>query len=71
MRPGIIETDMTAGAGENYTQMIAEGLTPIRRWGTPADVGRTVAALVMGTLPFSTGDVINVDGGFHLRRFPV
>ncbi len=71
VRPGIIETDMTAGARERYTQLIAEGLTPIRRWGTPADVGRAVAALVTGAIPFSTGDVLNVDGGFHLRRFPV
>jgi NAD(P)-dependent dehydrogenase (short-subunit alcohol dehydrogenase family) len=71
VRPGIIETDMTAAARERYTQLIAEGLTPIRRWGTPADVGRAVAALVTGAVPFSTGDVVNVDGGFHLRRFPV
>jgi NAD(P)-dependent dehydrogenase (short-subunit alcohol dehydrogenase family) len=70
VRPGVIETDMTAGARERYTQLIAEGLTPIRRWGTPADVGRAVAALVTGAIPFSTGDVLNVDGGFHLRKFP-
>jgi NAD(P)-dependent dehydrogenase (short-subunit alcohol dehydrogenase family) len=70
VRPGVIDTDMTAGARERYTQLIADGLTPIRRWGTPADVGRAVAALVMGAIPFSTGDVVNVDGGFHLRRFP-
>jgi NAD(P)-dependent dehydrogenase (short-subunit alcohol dehydrogenase family) len=71
VRPGIIETDMTAGARDRYTHLIAEGLTPIRRWGTPADVGRAVAALVTGAVPFSTGDVVNVDGGFHLRKFPV
>jgi NAD(P)-dependent dehydrogenase (short-subunit alcohol dehydrogenase family) len=71
VRPGVIETDMTAAARERYTHLIAEGLTPIRRWGTPADVGRAVAALVTGAIPFSTGDVLNVDGGFHLRRFPV
>ena len=70
VRPGIIETDMTAGGHERYTRLIAEGLTPIRRWGTPADVGRAVAALVTGAIPFSTGDVLNVDGGFHLRKFP-
>jgi NAD(P)-dependent dehydrogenase (short-subunit alcohol dehydrogenase family) len=70
VRPGIIDTDMTAGAHERYTQMIAEGLTPIRRWGTPADVGRAVVALVQGALPHSTGEVVNVDGGFHLRGFP-
>jgi NAD(P)-dependent dehydrogenase (short-subunit alcohol dehydrogenase family) len=70
VRPGIIESDMTAGAQERYTQLIAEGLTPIRRWGTPEDVGKAVANVVMGALPFSTGDVLNIDGGYHLRRFP-
>jgi NAD(P)-dependent dehydrogenase (short-subunit alcohol dehydrogenase family) len=70
VRPGIIDTDMTAGAREKYTQMIADGLTPIRQWGTPADVGTAVVSLVAGALPHSTGEVINVDGGFHLRGFP-
>ncbi|HWY87828.1 MAG TPA: 3-ketoacyl-ACP reductase [Gemmataceae bacterium] len=70
VRPGIIDTDMTAGGKEAYTQKIAKGLTPIRRWGTPAEVGRAVASLVAGAIPFSTGDVVNVDGGFHLRGFP-
>jgi NAD(P)-dependent dehydrogenase (short-subunit alcohol dehydrogenase family) len=70
VRPGVIDTDMTAGAKERYTALIAEGLSPIRRWGTALDVGKAVAALVTGALPFSTGEVINVDGGFHLRRFP-
>jgi NAD(P)-dependent dehydrogenase (short-subunit alcohol dehydrogenase family) len=67
IRPGIIETDMTAGVRERYDRLIGEGLTPIRRWGRPEDVGRAVAALAAGALPFSTGEVINVDGGFHLR----
>jgi 3-oxoacyl-[acyl-carrier protein] reductase len=70
VRPGIIDTDMTAGAREKYTQMIADGLTPIRKWGTPDDVGAAVAALVKGAIPHSTGEVVNVDGGFHLRGFP-
>jgi len=69
--PGVIETDMTAGAKEKYTPLIAGGLSPIRRWGTPGDVGKAVAALVSGAFPFSTGDVLNVDGGFHIRQFPV
>ncbi len=68
VRPGIIATDMTAGVQEKYDRMIAEGLTPIARWGTPEDVGRAVAAIAQGAYPFSTGEVINVDGGFHLRR---
>jgi NAD(P)-dependent dehydrogenase (short-subunit alcohol dehydrogenase family) len=71
VRPGIIDTDMTAPVRERYTQLIADGLTPIRRWGTPADVGRAVVALATGAIPFSTGEVVNVDGGFHLRKFPV
>ena len=68
VRPGIIRTDMTSAATAKYDKMIAEGLTPIRRWGEPQDVGRAVAALARGELPFSTAEVINVDGGFHCRR---
>jgi 3-oxoacyl-[acyl-carrier protein] reductase len=68
VRPGIIATEMTAPVREAYDRRIAEGLSPIRRWGTPADVGRAVAALAAGALPFSTGEVIYVDGGLHLRR---
>ena len=68
VRPGIIDTDMTAGVRERYDRLIAEGLTPIRRWGTPEDVGQAVAALVRGAIPFSTGDVLHVDGGFHVRQ---
>jgi NAD(P)-dependent dehydrogenase (short-subunit alcohol dehydrogenase family) len=66
--PGVIETDMTAGQRELYDRLIREGLTPMRRWGTPADVGKAVLALVTGQLPFSTGNSIQVDGGFHIRR---
>jgi 3-oxoacyl-[acyl-carrier protein] reductase len=68
IRPGIIATDMTAGVKEKYDKLISEGLTPIPRWGTPEDVGKAVAAIAQDLLPFSTGEVINVDGGFHLRR---
>ena len=68
VRPGIIATDMTAPVQAAYDRRIAEGLSPIRRWGTPADVGRAVAALAAGALPFSTGEVLYVDGGLHLRR---
>jgi 3-oxoacyl-[acyl-carrier protein] reductase len=67
VRPGITRTDMTAPVTEKYDRLIEDGLTPIRRWGTPEDVGRAVAAIARGALPFSTGEVINVDGGFHLR----
>ena len=66
--PGVIDTDMTAGQRESYDRLIREGLTPIRRWGTPADIGKAVLALVTRQLPFSTGNSIHVDGGFHIRR---
>jgi 3-oxoacyl-[acyl-carrier protein] reductase len=68
VRPGIIETDMTGPAREKYDRLIADGLTPLRRWGQPADVAQAVVALAEGFFPFSPGEVINVDGGFHLRR---
>ena len=68
IRPGIIETDMTAGVKEKYDRLIAEGLTPIPRWGKPEDVAKAVAAIAQGSFPFSTGEVFNVDGGFHMRR---
>ncbi|HWQ92430.1 MAG TPA: 3-ketoacyl-ACP reductase [Clostridia bacterium] len=68
VRPGIIATDMTSGVKEKYDRLIAGGVTPISRWGTPEDVGKAVAVIAQGYLPFSTGEVINVDGGFHLRR---
>jgi 3-oxoacyl-[acyl-carrier protein] reductase len=68
VRPGIIATDMTAPVKEKYDKLIDEGLTPIKRWGTPQDVGKAVAALAQDWLPFSTGQVIDVDGGFHIRR---
>jgi NAD(P)-dependent dehydrogenase (short-subunit alcohol dehydrogenase family) len=68
IRPGIIATDMTEPVKTKYDQLIKEGLTPIKRWGTPEDVGRAVGAIAQDLLPFSTGEVINVDGGFHIRR---
>lgn len=66
--PGVIASDMTAPVKEKYDRLIEEGLSPIRRWGEPDDVARAVTMLASGTLPFSTGERINVDGGFHMRR---
>jgi NAD(P)-dependent dehydrogenase (short-subunit alcohol dehydrogenase family) len=66
--PGVIASDMTAPVKEKYDQLIAGGLSPIRRWGTPADVARAVAAVCSDAFAFSTGERINVDGGFHIRR---
>jgi NAD(P)-dependent dehydrogenase (short-subunit alcohol dehydrogenase family) len=66
--PGVIESDMTAPVKEKYDRLIAEGIWPIRRWGRPEDVARVVAGIVSDYFPFSTGERINVDGGFHIRR---
>lgn len=68
IRPGIIQTDMTAAAQEKYDRFIAGGGLPIGRWGLPDDVGKAVLAIVNGYLPYSTGEIINVDGGFHMRK---
>jgi 3-oxoacyl-[acyl-carrier protein] reductase len=67
IRPGVIATDMTGAVKEKYDRLIDEGAWPIRRWGEPSDVARAVAAIARGDLLYSTGEVINVDGGFHLR----
>jgi 3-oxoacyl-[acyl-carrier protein] reductase len=66
--PGVIASDMTAPVKEKYDRLIAEGLSPIRRWGQPGDVAAAVSMLAAGHLLFSTGERINVDGGFHIRR---
>lgn len=66
--PGIIATDMTSTVKDKYDKMIAEGLTPIQRWGRPEDVAKAVTAVAEGRLDFCIGTVIHVDGGFHLRR---
>ncbi|HXE55262.1 MAG TPA: 3-ketoacyl-ACP reductase [Tepidisphaeraceae bacterium] len=68
VRPGIIATDMTAGVKEKYDAMIAQGLTLQRRWGTPEDVGRAVAMLARGELPYATGQVLLIDGGMRVQR---
>jgi 3-oxoacyl-[acyl-carrier protein] reductase len=68
IRPGIISTDMTGPVKAKYDKLIAEGLTPIKRWGDPSDIAKAVLAVAQNLLPFSTGEVLNVDGGFHMRR---
>jgi NAD(P)-dependent dehydrogenase (short-subunit alcohol dehydrogenase family) len=68
IRPGIIATDMTSSVKDKYDKLIENGLTPIKRWGAPEDVAKAVAAIAQDLLPFSTGEVLNVDGGFHLHR---
>ena len=68
VRPGIVATDMTAAVKDVYDRRIAEGLVPERRWGQPEDVGRAVAALVRGDVPYATGTVVHVDGGLSVPR---
>jgi 3-oxoacyl-[acyl-carrier protein] reductase len=68
IRPGVIRTDMTAGVEARYDRLIAEGLTLQRRWGLPEDVGRAAAALARGDFPYSTGQVVMVDGGMLIDR---
>ncbi|RPF26858.1 3-ketoacyl-ACP reductase [Georgenia muralis] len=68
VRPGVIATDMTSGVKEKYDALFAGGLAPMPRWGRPSDVAGAVAQLVAGQMPYSTGDVINVDGGMHIAR---
>lgn len=68
VRPGIIATDMTAKVQEKYDRLIDGGLLPVKRWGQPEDVAAAVWALCSGALPYVTGQSIDVDGGFHIRR---
>jgi len=68
VRPGIMKTDMTAGVTSKYDKLIAEGLVPQKRWGNPEDLGLACASLCRGDFPFSTGAVIDIDGGLQLRR---
>jgi NAD(P)-dependent dehydrogenase (short-subunit alcohol dehydrogenase family) len=68
VRPGIIETDMTAPVKEKYDRLIADGLAPQKRWGTPADVGKAVASLARGDFGYSTGAIIEISGGMNIKR---
>ena len=68
IRPGIVETEMTAPVKEKYDKLIAEGLVPQKRWGFPEDVGKAIAALARGYFPFSTGLILEVSGGMNIRR---
>jgi NAD(P)-dependent dehydrogenase (short-subunit alcohol dehydrogenase family) len=68
LRPGIMATDMTKAVQKKYDELLAQGVVPQRRWGRPEDVGLAVGALLTGLFPYSTGEVIYIDGGFHLRQ---
>jgi 3-oxoacyl-[acyl-carrier protein] reductase len=68
VRPGIIATDMTSVVREKYDSLFKQGICPIARWGNPEDIGNAVSILCSGKLKYSTGQVIDVDGGFHIQR---
>ena len=68
IRPGIIRTGMTEKVQKKYDDLIADGLLPIKRWGEPEDVAEAVYALCSGGLPYMTGQSLDIDGGFHIRR---
>jgi len=69
VRPGVIYTDMTTGVKEKYDKLFEDGLAVQKRWGYPDDVGKAVSALALGNFPYSTGQVIMIDGGLTLSRF--
>ena len=69
VRPGVIDTDMTASVKEKYDKLFEDGLAVQKRWGYPDDVGKAVSALALGNFPYSTGQVIMIDGGITLSRF--
>jgi NAD(P)-dependent dehydrogenase (short-subunit alcohol dehydrogenase family) len=68
IRPAVNRTEMTAVASASYEKRIAEGLSPVRRWGEPCDVARVAVALTAGEFHFSTGEIVHVDGGLHIAR---
>jgi len=68
VRPGVTKTDMTSGVTDKYDKLIADGLCVTRRWGYPEDVGKAVGALARGDFPYSTGQVVMVDGGLTIPR---
>jgi len=68
IRPGIIKTPLTEIVKDKYDKLIAEGLLPIKRWGVPEDIAKAIVAIAEDYLPYSTGQVIDVDGGYHIHR---
>ena len=68
IRPGIIKTPLTEIVSDKYDKLIAEGITPIKRWGQPEDIAKAILAIAEGYFPFSTGQAIDVDGGYHIHR---
>ena len=69
VRPGLIRTPMTQVAEARFDKLLERGFTPINRWGTPDDVGKAIATLASGDLPFTTGAAIQIDGGMHIHYY--
>ena len=68
IRPGVIATDMTGAVKDKYDKMFAEGVFPIARWGTPEDIAGVASAFASDKFNYTTGNYIDVDGGFHIKR---
>lgn len=68
IQPGVIQTDMTVGVKKKYDDLFLQGLAIQKRWGTPLDVGRVAAAMATGSMPYSTGQVVEVGGGMTIQR---
>lgn len=68
IQPGVIHTDMTAGVQEKYDHLFRQGMAVQKRWGTPEDVGKVAASMCLGNMPYSTGQVVMVDGGMTIQR---
>lgn len=68
IQPGVIQTDMTSGVQGKYDKLFQAGIAIQSRWGTPADIGKVAAAMATGSMPYSTGQVVLVDGGMTIQR---
>jgi NAD(P)-dependent dehydrogenase (short-subunit alcohol dehydrogenase family) len=68
IQPGVIRTDMTSGVQEKYDRLFQEGMAIQQRWGKPSDIGKVAAAMATGSMPYSTGQVVKVDGGMTIQR---
>lgn len=68
IQPGVIKTDMTSAVAEKYDRLFADGMAIQKRWGTPEDIGKVAAAMASGSMPYSTGQVVQVDGGMTVQR---
>ncbi|MFA5326782.1 MAG: 3-ketoacyl-ACP reductase [Prolixibacteraceae bacterium] len=68
IQPGVIQTDMTSGVQEKYDKLFQEGMAVQKRWGQPSDIGKVAAAMASGNMPYSTGQVVQVDGGMTIQR---